>query len=260
MSRAELLTSVAEALESTPEQLPVVNELLADLEELGMSVETALTLMRQTGLPAGARVLDPGSGKGAIAIAMARKLALQVHGVDGFSPFVAHARQRASQAGVEGLCHFEHGDLRLNCQQARHYDAVIYSSVGWQLFGGIRQTLAALRSTVRPGGWILIEEGVIREDAEEPEAMADLAATRQALTAHGDRIAGEVILPLAELRAINAANNRAIEARARTLLARQPGLKTAVDSWINRQYRECEWLERNFTDVAWLLQRGPTSR
>ncbi|WNG54045.1 methyltransferase domain-containing protein [Archangium gephyra] len=112
MSQNESLEEqVATALETTPELLPFMPELLADLDELGTEVRDIIELLRPLGLPAGARVLDLGCGKGTVALALARELGLRVLGMDGFVPFVEQARRRAEEGGcracassVRGIC------------------------------------------------------------------------------------------------------------------------------------------------------------
>ena len=63
----ELNSQIAASLEATPELLPFIPELLADVWALGGSPEALVELLRPLGLSGTAtRLLDLGCGKGAI--------------------------------------------------------------------------------------------------------------------------------------------------------------------------------------------------
>jgi len=152
MSRNESLEEqVAEALETTPELLPFLPELLADLDELGTEVRDIVELLRPRGLPAGARVLDLGCGKGTVALALARELGFRVLGVDGFVPFVEEASRHAAERGLAGACEFRQGDLREAVREVGGMDVVMLLAVG-RVLGDAAETVEALRRCVRPGG------------------------------------------------------------------------------------------------------------
>jgi Methylase involved in ubiquinone/menaquinone biosynthesis len=82
----EIAREIARTLETEPRLLPVLPDLLADLDELGTSAEEIVSALRRGGVPRGGRALDLGCGKGAVAVALAERLGLAVEGVDAFPP------------------------------------------------------------------------------------------------------------------------------------------------------------------------------
>lgn len=84
--REDLEGQIAEAMECTPDFLPLLPEILEDLEELGGSAARIVELLRPLELPSGARVLDLGSGKGAVLLAVVDELDVDGVGVDAFPP------------------------------------------------------------------------------------------------------------------------------------------------------------------------------
>ena len=91
---------VARNLDTTPELLPYLDELLQDLDELGCNLELIVETLRERGLPAGARVLDLACGKGAVGLGLAEKLGFTCEGVDLYAPFIERARAEARERGL----------------------------------------------------------------------------------------------------------------------------------------------------------------
>ena len=74
---------VAEYFEVSPELLPYIPELLADLWALGSSPETVVEWVRSLELPPETTgVLDLGCGKGAVSIALAKEFNFRIFGID----------------------------------------------------------------------------------------------------------------------------------------------------------------------------------
>lgn len=249
---------VAYTLGATEELLPFVHELLADLESLGTSPEAVVSLLRPLDLPTPPRILDLGCGKGAASIALAQSLGASVLGVDGYAPFIEHARAAAQAAGLGELCEFLHGDLREAVRQEKNWDAVLYLAVG-DVLGPLDAQVAALRQTVRPGGYMLIDDCYRLSGAQlslpEYQNLHTREESRALLERHGDRILREDRFPPDEVRAMNARNNTAIAARASALSARHPELAPAFQAYVDRQIEECAILENHVADVHWLLWR-----
>jgi SAM-dependent methyltransferase len=262
MSRNESLEEqVAKALETTSELLPLLPELLADLDELGTEVRDIVGLLRPLGLPAGARVLDLGCGKGTVALALARELGFRVLGVDGFAPFVEEARRHAAERGLAGACEFRQGDLREAVREVGGMDVVMLLAVG-RVLGDAAETVEALRRCVRPGGYLVINdcfvaEGVARDASEDLEGYAHLEETRRLMQSHGDRLVGERLPSAEETDAYNASSTELIRRRAEALAVRHPEVAERVRGFVAEQERQSKLLTTELLDALWLLQRGP---
>ena len=109
---------VAENLDTDPELLPYLDELLADLDELGCNLELIVETLRGMQLAEGSRALDLACGKGAVSLALAEQLGCAVEGVDLFAPFIARAQALARARGLESRCRFRAVDMRRALEQA----------------------------------------------------------------------------------------------------------------------------------------------
>ncbi len=255
----ELNEQIARSLDATPELLPFLPELLADVWALGGSVEIIVDLLRQVGLDdPGRRVFDVGCGKGAVAVSLAKENGCRVYGVDGFEPFIAEARSRAADAGVGELSTFECGDMREAVAHVRDYDAAIYAAHGPTLAG--RPCVEALRQCVRRGGYIVVDDGFLVEGVQsKPPGYEDFLPydrTVAALTARGDRVVREVTLSPEKWHVDDDRITDLIRRRAEALAVRHPQAASLLDEYVQAQQRECETLKAIHVPATWLLQRG----
>ncbi len=247
---------VASNLETTPELLPYLDELLADLWALGCDPGAVLDLLRPLDLaPDATRVLDLACGKGALAIPLAYDLGFRVDGVDLYPPFVEEARRRAAELGVNDRCRFEVGDLRRRLRPQRPYDIVIYASVG--VLGRHDDTVGELRRAARPGGYLVIDDGFLgqaaRLDRAGYEHYVSHGETVGRLESHGDRILGEVRIDPRQLHRTNRRDTGKIRRRVEELCARHPEKAKLFRAYLERQEEECATLEAHFVCAVWLL-------
>ena len=256
MSNDEEFRQIAAAMDATPELVPHLAELLADLWDLGSSPPLITSWLRGLGLPRETRVLDLGCGKGAVSLTLARDLGFQVRGVDLFEPFVRDAQARAEEWGLTAQCHFERGDLREVVRSAEGYDVVVYASVG--ALGRLDRCVGALRRCVRHGGYLLIEDGYLAPGATPaagPKSLAGHEESRRRLTAHGDTLLREQALDPAQMRALDDRYIRSISARAEALAEARPADAELVRSYVDRQRNAAAVWEQNFVSATWLLRR-----
>jgi SAM-dependent methyltransferase len=250
---------VADAFGIDLELLPLLPEVLADIWELGSWPERILELLRDyTDLEPGATVLDLGCGKGAVAVTVARELDFEVHGIDLFLPFLEEARRRAEGANLGDRCRFEAGDIRDAVQNLTGFEVVVLAAVGAGGFGEYSDCLGHLRQTLRPGGYVVIDDGFLVGQAASKrvgyEYYRSHQDTVQQLQSRGDRIVQELQISRSELEECNARNMNLIRLRAGEAARENPELAASLERYVESEEAECRFLENETTAAIWLLQ------
>jgi SAM-dependent methyltransferase len=250
---------IAAALETTPDLLPFLSELLADIWALGSWPAVIAEMLDARGLPRSTRVLDLGCGKGAVGIRLARDLGFAVLGVDLFEPFIREARERGRREGVDDRCEFRVADARDLLMSGAAFDVVTWAALGGAL-GSFDRCVGQLRRIVRPDGYIVIDDGfLVSEHAMVRNGYDHYTSreeTHRLLTQHGDELLEETLVPRSEVEACNRDNNRCIQARAKGLTERFPEHADRLAGYVESQVAECEVLESSIVAAVWLLKRG----
>ncbi|MEQ9012110.1 class I SAM-dependent methyltransferase [Algiphilus sp.] len=250
---------IAYAMEAPVCLLPHLPYLLQDLPSLSGAEDEVVSVLREVGLHPGATVLDLGCGRGEIALRIAQELEATVTGIDGHADFIAQAQQSARNAQCEAQCRFVTGDLRTALRVSEQYDAVMMIALG-PILGDTVATIGMLRNVVRAGGWMLIDDAYIQNDAPPPphyEGYLPRDAMERALTHFGDRIVGRrVHNPAGD--AFNAQVLSHVPQRARELAAMHPMLKPELDQYVHRQHAEVALMQEAVVPVLWALQKTPT--
>jgi len=255
--RTEL--AISESLEVDPSLLPYIPELLADLWSLGGSPGVVVEILKPLHLQSGVTsVLDLGCGKGAVSITLASEFGFNILGVDTCDAFLKEAVNKANELNVSELCHFELCDIHQFIAKAKIFDVVIYASLG-SILGNFGEIAGNLRKTVRPGGYMVIDDGFLKcpSKAERPGYRHFISheQTLKLLTSHGDTLIKE-ILTEEESRAINGEYLKVIKKRAKNILKRNPDLKEPITQHVKNQEIECKMIYKNITGAIWLLQRN----
>ena len=248
---------IARAMDTFPEAVPYLADLCADFDALGSSVFSAMSMLDEGGATPGV-ALDFGCGKGAHAVALAER-GWRVRGVDLHEPFLAEARRRAVDAGVERRCEFEESDLIEEAARvpAKSLDLALLMSIG-RPWGSLTGTIDALRRPVRPGGWILFDDAILARGHSPPpgcEGYAGLEATERELTAHGDTIAGRRLPGADSERAQHEQELDWLRRRGEALIARRPEVEAIVRRFLALQEDAYENLASSTPGVTWLLRR-----
>ncbi|HPA83049.1 MAG TPA: class I SAM-dependent methyltransferase [Thermoanaerobaculales bacterium] len=250
--------SVAESLEVDERLLPYMPYLLQDLWALGSAIDEIIALAGSLGLPPKSRALDLGCGKGAVAVRLASELRLEVVGIDAMASFLADAERKASEHRVSDLCDFRHLDALEFVSREHDFDLVILASVGG-IFGSFADTAARLRSQVRPGGYMLIDDGYLKHGGRMSRRgyahYRDHDETVAELTVFGDVLLREASTTDASSR-INDEFQRLIEERGRELMAMHPELSMDIIAYLDGQAEECRVIMDQLEGAVWLLRKA----
>jgi SAM-dependent methyltransferase len=255
-SRSELKRLLAASMDADPWLLPYLPELFRDVEDLGVRAQDVVSVLRDSGIEAAARVLDLGCGKGAAALAVCESFAASVLGVDGMPDFVAHATANAAGRGLSQRCTFEVEDVRRTVLRARGYDVVMLLGLG-PMFGDAGSTIAVLRRSVRSGGLIVIDDAYLEPGAPFDAELVDChdrVTTLRLLESSGDTVIAERVIDTDENQDWYRRVTEAIVARAQALAERRPDLAEGLLEFAARQRRETEVLSGPLVGALFALR------
>lgn len=241
----------------TTELLPYLPYLLQDFWELGSSPQDIAALLKKYAVPGlQLRTLDLGCGKGAVSVHLARALGARMKGIDLIAEFIAEAKEKALEHGVDALCVFETGDINEAVERERGYDCTILGAVG-NVLGTQEETLAKLKGTVRRGGFIIIDDAYLAEDAAAQDVRyanyeyPTLAQWQQYFAGAGLTLLE--CLPGAE-GAEAEAGSEEIRRRADELAAQHPDKAALFEGYVQSQLDEYYDLEHTVVGATWILQ------
>lgn len=246
----------------TVELLPYMPYLLKDFWELGSDPELMIGLIgRHLEITDTTGILDLGCGKGAVAVKAAREFGVRVKGIDLMFEFIEFAKGKAVEYKVSDLCDFAVGDINDAAETETGYDCVIFGAVGPDALGGPSSALDKLKHTVKPDGFILIEEAFIPEgcDREQVKYNSDAYITEKEWM----DLFKEKDLKLVDIASsdnfddinYNEIGLNQIITRANELIAKYPNEKEMFESYIQSQRNEYEDIDDNLTCVTWMLKK-----
>jgi ubiquinone/menaquinone biosynthesis C-methylase UbiE len=246
--------SVANSLEAEENLLPYMPYLLQDLWALGSSVNQLLDLIGTLPLSSGsAKVLDLGCGKGAVSIRIASKFRFYVVGVDAMSEFLKDAQKKSSEYQVSDLCCFIERDILTYVTKEHNFDIVILASLGG-IFGSNKKTIENLRTQVRPGGYMIIDDGYLMKtdvlSRKGFEHYRNYEKTVQELTFFNDRLFTEISTTEVS-RKINDEYLKVIEKRGMKLISQYPELEKDLKS-----REDCDILNSELEGMIWVLEKA----
>jgi 2-polyprenyl-3-methyl-5-hydroxy-6-metoxy-1,4-benzoquinol methylase len=254
---AAALEPVVRAFAARSEMRPVIEFLLADLDDLGTTAAAAAAFLRPLRLQQ-ATVLELGCGKGALSVKLAEEVKLEVTGVDTHEPALEEARARAQAHGVAERCQFRCDDLRAPLAEAATYDVVLALGLA-HFLGGPAAATRALRAVVRAGGRMLVDLDCLATAGKAVpgyEAALDREETTRLLTSHGDTVVMRWDWPPETTRRDNLRNTEAIRARVAEARARWPERAADIDAFVSGQEARSAVLGDTVQSALWVLLRG----
>ena len=248
----------------TTELLPFLPYLLQDFWELGSDPKLMIQLIKKhVALTPETRVLDLACGKGAVSVKVADQLRVKVKGIDILPEFIEYANQKAREYNLADLCEYVVGDINEAVNNEKDYDVVIFGAAGIVL-GKPAEMLSKLKSVVKPGGYILIEESYLPDNVSQ----SDIKCNSYELL-HGDQ--WDALFKEAGLELIEASTDKDgeipasgnsdvgmafITARANELALKHPEKKEIFEGYVRGQQNEYDDIENTFICVTWMLRKA----
>jgi len=157
-----------------------------------LSLDKLLLLGDICGVGTGTRLLDLACGKGEMLCLFAGSFGVTGVGIDIHPPFLADARGRAGELGVEAAVTFIKGDAGNPPDLGEQFDVVSCIGATW-IGGGLSGTLELMRQRAAADGYLLVGEVYwaeppppwVKQKREAGEGFADLAGTLDRCDAAG---------------------------------------------------------------------------
>jgi ubiquinone/menaquinone biosynthesis C-methylase UbiE len=237
---------------------------LQDFWELGSSpstvselIESYVDLEDEEGEPI--KILDLACGKGAVSVKIAENLEVKVKGIDIMSEFVDFAKAKAKEHKVSDLCQFAVADVTTAITKEKNYDVTILSAIG-NVLGTPKETIQKLKSTIKKGGYIVIDEAYVKDDTSKDQIAYNkesylteqqwLDIFKQAKL----EIVETVLADDIEDESLSSTKGMAsITKRANELIEKHPDKRKIFEGYIESQQREYDDLDQSLVGVIWIL-------
>jgi len=157
--------SVVRAMDGSDSDLfPYLPYILQDLWEIGTDPSTVIRFIQKNfDSFQNLKVLDLGSGKGAVSVRVAAELKCHCLGVDAIPEFILFSKQKAIEFVVDHLCQFEVGDIRQISALLPPYNVIVLGAIG-PVLGNHFETLTKLSPCLAPNGLIIVDDAYCSEN------------------------------------------------------------------------------------------------
>ncbi len=237
--------SVVYAMDGSDKELfPFLSYILQDLWEIGSSPEIITGLIKKHSKEfEKLKALDLGCGKGAVSIRIAHELKCKCHGIDAIKEFIDEADKKAREFGVDYLCKFEVGDIRIKVNELSDFDIIILGSIG-PVFGDHFSTLSALSKCLNKDGIIILDDGYIEDDSIYTHpAVRKKERVLQGIKDAGMELIDEEIIQKDEIKDSDEYIFEKLKNRCSELIKKYPDKSKLFGDYIKNQEKENDVLE-----------------
>ncbi len=249
--------SAVEALDGSDRELfAYLPYILQDLWEMGSDPGVIIQAVTRSGARGSAlRLLDLGCGKGAVSIRAAEELGCRCFGIDAIAEFVREAEKRASDHGVDTLCTFTVGDIRVMVDTLPRHDVIVLGSIG-PVFGNCYSTLSRAANVLEDDGIIILDDGYIPSDSAytHPRVLRRDEVLKQ-IDEAGMRLVDEIIIQREDVKSSDDYIFERIERRCNELIHKHTVKKHLFEGYSAKQREENEALENRIICSTMVIKR-----
>ena len=238
--------SVVIALDGKDKHLyPYLPYILQDLWEFGASPEIIIKLIKSHKSDfENLKILDLGSGKGAVSIKLAKEFKCYCFGIEAVKEFVDESIIKAKKHNVEKYCEFVVGDVRTKLIDDIKYDIVILGAIG-QVFGDYYSTLTKIKKYLLSNGLIIIDDSYKNETSNFSYSQVEKKShIINQITNAKMRLIDEVIITQEQIKESNKVIFNKIKTRCEELIKKEPENSHLFEEYIKNQENENEVLEK----------------
>ena len=198
--------------------------------------------------------MDLGCGKGAVSVKLAASIKCKCYGIDGVSEFVESSKLKAREYGVDTLCRFEVGDIRMKIEELGKFDVIIFGATG-PVFDDYSTALTVLSKHLADEGIIIIEEGYIDETSEfqHPSYSSKKALLSQFEKA-GMELIDEIECKYGEISDTEK-EMEDLTKRCKQLKAKYPEKSSLFDNFMENQASEFDALKNEMEGSIMVLKK-----
>lgn len=224
---------------------PYLPYILQDIWELGASPEIIIELIKKYKKNhSDLKILDLGSGKGAVTIKIANEFKCSCYGIDAIKEFVEESKIKSKEYNVEKYCKFDFGDIRTIQLNTTRYDIIILGAIG-PVFGDYLATLSKLKKHLTKNGLIIIDDSYLDESKKHLSSLIEKKSSIiSQISQAGMKIIDEEIISKEEIKKSNMLIYNYIKKRCEELIKKEPNNKELFDNYIQDQEDENEVLEK----------------
>lgn len=249
--------SIAAAMDGQQDTaiVPFLPYIFQDWWELGTPSETVLKIIQNHYKTySNLQILDLGCGKGAVSVKLAKALNCKCYGIDGIPEFIAEAKEKAKEYGVDTLCRFEVGDVREKIEELDTFDVFIFGATG-PIFDNYYTALTALSEHLTDEGIIVIEEAYIDDIStfQHPPLVTRTALLKQFEEA-GMKLIDETVGKHSEF-ADSAEDMKSITKRCNELKIKFPEKSLLFENYVQNQASEYDVLEKKVSGSIMVLKK-----
>lgn len=249
--------SVAAAMDAQQDTaiIPFLPYIFQDWWELGTPSEIVLKIIQnQYKTYSDLQVLDLGCGKGAVSIKLAEALKCKCYGVDAIPEFIAAAKEKAKEHGVDTLCRFEVGDIREKIEELDTFDVFIFGATG-PIFDDYYTALTALSKHLSDKGIVVIDEAYIDDlDTFQHPLLITRGKLLNQFGQAGMELIDEITGKHSEF-ADSAEDMENIVKRCHELKIKHPEKSSLFENYVQNQASEYDILENKVGGSIMVLKR-----